>query len=265
MRCARLTIMAGQCILQGFGACRGPITGEHYLQRALLEAMNPTGNTARVVGLHWQKDPLTLESFGINALTANILCKGHNEDASTLDSEFVRFYMACRDVDKDPDSLEETTYFDGPLLERAFLKNALMVDHARRPEAPVASWWKSAVARGTILPPGAGLYIGHLPGANVHSADYALEARHGPGAKLEWMAHYVAGFELFVSLGAAEKVEPAVFRGCGWRVRLRDGRTRVIRLRWATGSMEVMLTAKRQTTKNGPSFTTNLKGYNEQK
>jgi len=87
-----------KCIASKFNNCEGPISGEHYISRAILEFLS-NNNTAEIYGLPWI-EPKKIKKIGINSLTSNILCSKHNSDLSDYDSEILKLFKAFDEIDK---------------------------------------------------------------------------------------------------------------------------------------------------------------------
>ena len=71
-----------RCFLRGYGACSKKISGEHYISKSVLNIFPKF----TITGVPWLEKNEKRE-IGINSLTANILCKKHNENLSVLDDE----------------------------------------------------------------------------------------------------------------------------------------------------------------------------------
>jgi hypothetical protein len=69
--------MPRKCWASSVSECKGPMTGEHYITKALFP-----NNDVIVHGLPWCKEEIKI---GINSLVSNFLCKKHNEELSPLD------------------------------------------------------------------------------------------------------------------------------------------------------------------------------------
>lgn len=82
-----------RCYLSGTCDCSERISREHYISRAVLDLLS----TQRVSGLPWQEAGVS-QAFGIDALTARILCERHNSALSPLDNEAKRFVEKLRDA-----------------------------------------------------------------------------------------------------------------------------------------------------------------------
>jgi len=78
-----------RCWAAVLGNCGGGISGEHLVSKRLFRR-----KTVVVQGLPWnEKNP---QSIGLNALTANILCRDHNSALSIVDDEGIAAFHAIR-------------------------------------------------------------------------------------------------------------------------------------------------------------------------
>ena len=107
------------------GGCGGGFSGEHLLSKGLF-----TGKQVQVQGSPWRA--MVPKSVGVNALTANILCRTHNSMLSTVDDEGIRAFRAIRRFEEimslrkpltDATELQHEVY--GPMLERWFIKHTI--------------------------------------------------------------------------------------------------------------------------------------------
>jgi hypothetical protein len=113
------------CWAEILGGCDGPLTGEHLFSKGLF-----SGKSVQVQGDIWKTTKL--KSIGVNSLTANILCRAHNNALSIVDDEGIRAFRAIRRFEEIL-SLRQTRFdaadlqhdVDGLLLERWFLKHAV--------------------------------------------------------------------------------------------------------------------------------------------
>jgi hypothetical protein len=120
------------CWAEILGGCDGPLTGEHLFSKGLF-----SGKSVQVQGGIWKTTKL--KSIGINSLTANILCRAHNNALSIVDAEGIRAFRSIRRFEKilsfrQPrfDAADLQHYADGFLLERWFLKHAINLFIASR-------------------------------------------------------------------------------------------------------------------------------------
>src|SRR5262249_24033085 len=71
------------------GGCDGPLTGEHLFSKGLF-----SGKSVQVQGNLWKSSKP--KAIGINSLTANILCRKHNNALAPVDAEGIRAFRAIR-------------------------------------------------------------------------------------------------------------------------------------------------------------------------
>jgi hypothetical protein len=86
------------CYLRGTGDCSTKISGEHYFSASILEQISEIqglNGGVRLAGMPWLK-PGETQDLAIKNLTANILCKRHNEALSPLDQEAGRFFTILK-------------------------------------------------------------------------------------------------------------------------------------------------------------------------
>lgn len=87
------TSMSG-CYLRETFNCAPPISNEHYISAALLKALG--GGTIAAHGLPWiGEEP---KNLSYKNLTANILCKRHNESLSPLDDIAGKFFINISNI-----------------------------------------------------------------------------------------------------------------------------------------------------------------------
>lgn len=113
------------CWAREHSNCNGGISGEHLISKGIFK-----GKAVKVQGLPWS-GPLP-KTVGINALTANILCRDHNARMSPVDKEGAGLFHAIRRFEEIlsgrmvPKTNEDCLHVaNGLLLERWFLKTAL--------------------------------------------------------------------------------------------------------------------------------------------
>jgi hypothetical protein len=110
------------CYAQGIGDCRGPINGEHVVSRVLLDAIWEGARGGGVYGLTFlNASPENPRPIGINALTAHILCEGHNGALSLLDAESVKLFKAIERLviaENKGEPVATNLYVRGDLIER---------------------------------------------------------------------------------------------------------------------------------------------------
>jgi hypothetical protein len=107
------------------GGCDGPLTGEHLFSKGLF-----SGKSVQVQGSPWKATKPKL--IGVSSLTANILCREHNNALSTVDHEGIRAFRAIRRFEEIlslrqalTDATDLLHDANGLLLERWFLKHAV--------------------------------------------------------------------------------------------------------------------------------------------
>src|SRR4051812_35704027 len=108
------------CYLQGTGPCTENKSGEHYISETVLKALGSNGEV-QIANFPWQPSR-EFKAFPIKSLTANILCKGHNEGLSELDSTAGELFRTLRAMAESPMSNRELIQFDGLKLEMWFAK-----------------------------------------------------------------------------------------------------------------------------------------------
>jgi len=110
------------CYAATLGDCAGGRSGEHYISRSVLELV---GTAVRVSGFPWQAE-CTRQDIGIGSLGANILCRRHNEQLSSLDETGMTFVRALqttfREAVDGPEFSDDSITIDGDSLERWLLK-----------------------------------------------------------------------------------------------------------------------------------------------
>ncbi len=110
------------CFLKGHGPpCSAKISREHYISATVLKALAGSNGTAQIGGLPWQPAQ-TLQSIGVQSLQSKILCETHNSGLGALDNVAGRLFRTLNAADKNPMSLPIVSQFDGPSVERWFIK-----------------------------------------------------------------------------------------------------------------------------------------------
>jgi hypothetical protein len=150
--------MGVTCYSESLGDCSGGRSAEHYISRSVLQL---AGRKIRISGFPWQ-DPDQPQEIGIASLSSNILCRGHNEQLSSLDVEgqnFVKSLKTCFDeaVDNSEFTHEEFE-INGDLLERWFLKVLCGVLVVARGYSIHKSWLE-ILFRGKPFPKQSGMYF----------------------------------------------------------------------------------------------------------
>lgn len=166
------------CFLYGYGPCRGQLTGEHYISASVLRATGAT-STVKIGGLAWQRADL-IQSIGINSLVSNILCDGHNSGLSNLDAIAGNLFRTLDFMDKNRESVQPLTQFDGISIETWLLKVLFGISasggfHAK----PPPDTWKELLT-GAQWPDLWGLYVFQPPTSEAFSGDLLIETKTNP-------------------------------------------------------------------------------------
>lgn len=122
------------CWARVLGDCHGAITGEHIYAKTLFDS-----KTVTVQGAPWCQG--ASRTVGLANLTANILCKKHNNGLSGLDSATKKILNTFTDVQTLRSGRERGGAFsftfehpiDGEVLERSLLRVAINVVCAYTP------------------------------------------------------------------------------------------------------------------------------------
>ncbi|ADW71613.1 hypothetical protein [Granulicella tundricola] len=119
-----------ECWAASLGNCRGGISREHVVSQCLFSSGSIT-----VKGLDWCAGEA--KTIGIQGLTRNILCEGHNSDLSPLDAVALQTFDSFDSAIKLRDFRQQyspkinwtlrTFDIDGKLLERWFLKTLINI------------------------------------------------------------------------------------------------------------------------------------------
>ena len=115
-----------ECYARALGDCLGPVSREHVVTEALLKAVWQGAKGGQVYGLTFlAATPEGGGQFGINALTAKILCDGHNNALSPFDAEIMKFFKAMERLvrsEHDGEPAAQNSYVNGDFIERWMLK-----------------------------------------------------------------------------------------------------------------------------------------------
>jgi hypothetical protein len=162
------------CYAQHLGDCRAPVTKEHVVSRALLEAIWQGESRGRVHGLTFLRTmPDRPEQIGISALTARILCEGHNSALSSLDTEIAKLFLAMERLVLDEingDPVAANSYIRGDLVERWMCKTLINGLFSGNFPAPFVDSFAGQlpgdealqiIYRNAALPKGQGVYLTH--------------------------------------------------------------------------------------------------------
>jgi hypothetical protein len=242
------------CALVGHGPCAGKISGEHYISHAVLHRLAPN-KTITISGTPWTTaGPKTV---GKAALTANIICEKHNSGLSGLDSIGGR-WMAC--IQEAQLALARTTArsqthtFDGPKLERFFLKLGFMLwgsgNFASAGEVLKGSppgRWADLLIGAVTFPPNWGLYVptSNAPFVTVDRQFSAMPLTGSDGSGIKAIHFEMANVPFCLLLGDPDDQEH-------WGIRrprqLDIGNTmacRQLRLNWPEGEAGEPVTMRR--------------------
>lgn len=244
-----------RCYAGELGNCSAQISREHYFSRALLEA---AGGRPEAAGFPFQ-EPGVIQGFGLEALTAKILCEAHNSELSSLDAEVTQFFRALRESDRDlrdgGSPTESELEVDGSLLERWMLKMMaglvaakLVSSTSLRPDAP----WLAILFGREDWPEGWGLYM-RTDGEPLHAFD-GLEVMTLTVGDEIWCARVgIAGFMFQLCLGTPEGDAALVPRPAGLVMGRSDSEVRKrIRFKWPGGARGEEVSAIRVGQYDGP-------------
>ena len=111
-----------RCFARSTCDCSEKISREHYVSRGVLDLMQ----TLSLSGVRWHA-PGETRTYGVEALTAKILCKRHNEALAPLDSHAQRFakaWLSAINHVSRPSRSERSEYHlvSGEAFERWLLK-----------------------------------------------------------------------------------------------------------------------------------------------
>ena len=122
-----------RCYMRPTRDCDGQISREHFISASVLSHLG--GQNVKLSGVPWLATD-EAKALPINALTANILCKRHNEAFAPLDAMAGKFFGVLRSVhdnvwDKRALSRRDNWYlFSGEELELWLLKTAIGLFHS---------------------------------------------------------------------------------------------------------------------------------------
>src|SRR5690349_6272998 len=106
-----------KCYLRDTRSCSDVISGEHLISENALRVLDDTGIC--IGGFPWMgKDEV--KQIGFSGLTANRLCKSHNNALSSLDAAAGRFFRAIKDCDVKADEGPQHHLMSGHDIERWF-------------------------------------------------------------------------------------------------------------------------------------------------
>jgi hypothetical protein len=239
------------CLLQGYGECRGKLSGEHFISEVVLKQV-AVGKSVTIGGLPWQP-PGTLEPVGIGSLQCKIFCEGHNNSFSCLDTTGGLFIETIDAIDKNPAELPAVTQVDGDRLERWLLKMIIGIAGGQgMADGIVHDDWKRVVTGGA-WPEGWGLYACERVSPTIFVKDVHLETWLHPETKrILNVDFYLAGVNVRLALGRPDDPSAlGVYRPSGLVFHLPEGERRV-EFRWSSSSNTAITYTKVGTTTDGP-------------
>ena len=195
-----------RCYARELGGCSTTISREHYVSKSVLLA---AGGKPQIAGLKFQ-EPDALQSFGVEGMTARILCERHNSDLSPLDVAAADFFSTLRAFDRDlRDAVDSTTTeatADGSMLERWILKllaglvyGKLINSAALRRETP----WLKILFGLAEWPPGWGFYL--VVSDEIFYSFDGLEVSTRTVDDEVWAAEIsITGLKFYLSLGTPD-------------------------------------------------------------
>lgn len=228
------------CYARELGGCSPKISREHYISKSVLLA---AGENLAVAGLRFQPAN-TFQSFGVEAMTAKVLCENHNQALSPLDNEAAQFFTTLRQFDQDlldsASSVTTETTIDGAKVERWMLKllaglvygGLVKKSAALRREVP----WLRVLFGFEDWPPGWGFHA-VAPDGPLHAFDGLEVSTRDLGDEL-WAAEIgVAGFGFYLSLGTPEGMPSLYHRPSGITMRRADREAyKRLTFDWPTGA-----------------------------
>ena len=162
------------CYARALGGCCQQVDGEHYISKAILEHIPdreiPKSKSVLVQNLSFQKQPDSLQHIRVNSLTANILCKVHNNLLSKYDAEGLLMYKVMDAIDDEtrtPIRKTSVHIVNGDLLERWMLKSFIGGLYGASLRVPEGETTKGSqpplefldiLYRGASFPSGQGLF-----------------------------------------------------------------------------------------------------------
>jgi len=147
-----------QCYARELGSCSMKMSKEHYISKSILTL---AGSAVEIQGFPWQANG-ERSKFGINSLSAKILCQHHNSDLSSLDQAGSLFLTTLRNAYSSimggvqiPD---ECVKVEGKLLELWLLKILCGVI-AMSQSYVIPNAWLEFLFQIKPIPSGLGLYF----------------------------------------------------------------------------------------------------------
>jgi len=185
------------CWARALGDCRGAITKEHFLTRAILGK-----GPIEVDGLPWAKDQrVTVPAAGF---ARHMLCDHHNAALSPVDSAgLYAFRVLSGQL-----NMVSGESIDGLLLERWCMKTAINTWYLRDDRSPGNAWhppsqWVAMAFGREPVKPYAGLYLvpadSGVPERVPGKTRFAVQARH-PLGQVDPIAAVVALGNRYVTI-----------------------------------------------------------------
>ena len=194
--------MAKSCFLSHVTPCQGGMSREHYISRSVLELLGE--GSVQIGGLDWQAKG-QLQSIGIGALTAKILCEKHNSSLSHLDAEAGRLFQTIHLIDKQPDAVSDHSGFDGRTIERWLLKLAAGLALGPKQKDHSISHQKVEILVTSEWPNGWGLYVQMPKTPTIHAKGLEVELRRHPETgEVLAIRVYIAGVSAYLLLGVPD-------------------------------------------------------------
>jgi hypothetical protein len=226
-----------RCYAEILGTCRGKLTLEHFVSRALLADLEPTFIAEGLLPCDIARSTLASAA----SVASRVLCAAHNSALSDVDSVVVPFLSASRRFDHELNlgaSPTTTASVDGYTLERWLAKALLGL--VARPGSTSTLFAQThrclvAVAFGfDILPPPWGVHLDSSPErpmASLH--DFSLVALCNPKGECRAMTFSSGSIRWLLALGKSGLPDDT-YRP--YSVELRSSAaTRHLHLDWPTG------------------------------
>ena len=208
--------------------CSMKISREHYISATVLKALGGNNGTAQIGGLPWQPEQ-TLQGIGIQSLQSKILCETHNSGLSVLDSVAGRLFCTLDAADKNPMSLPIVSQFDGPSVERWFIKVLCgLTAAAGFGNGTIPDQWKRILV-GEDWPNLWGAYLAVPTSPLILAPEFSLDTSIHPETRAIFAATFrVAGVPFKIALGRPDNSEQfGVYRPRGIIFQLPAGERRV--------------------------------------
>lgn len=242
-----------KCVLQGYGACRGKTSREHFISETVLQQLS-LGKTVTIGGLPWQP-PSTLQDFSVATLQSRILCEGHNNGLTVLDSTAGKLLHTLDAIDKTTDSVAPLVQFRGPAIERWFLKVlcGLVAGQGLAGKA-LPDTWKDLLTGGR-WPPGWGLYCVASGGPLIFSKDFYIVTKVNPQTGRILACEFsFGGVRFFLLLGKPDVPGAFGIHRPGGLIFEVFGMERRVQLLWPNPTDTAVTFTRVGTTADGPTF-----------